>query len=327
MNGLRSSSAVPVEALNLTPELARGGLVSEAGGRVESSHGDPDAGPASGLNLPGRCLLGWGLILMLSADSSAAATNIVRMVNYAFQPQFLTNEPGDTVIWTNTTLTGHNVVSTDGAWSAPPLFTRPGTFRLTFTNAGTYAYYCSPHRLLGMTGIIYVRAQNQAPSVALTNPTSGITLAAPATVTLKATASDADGTLAGVQFFSGPTALGTVASAPYFLTVSNLPAAVYDFTARAEDNAGLTATSEVVRVTVVAPSAPWFTTAGALEGSQLALSLTVTPGLSYEISTTMDLSNWMPFTNFVADQAVMHFLVPTTGTSQRFFRARLLPNP
>ena len=59
-----------------------------------------------------------------------------RMVNFSFQPQSLTINVGDTVLWTNTTTTGHNVVSDTSAWTASPLFTRPGTFPVTFTEKG-----------------------------------------------------------------------------------------------------------------------------------------------------------------------------------------------
>ena len=103
-----------------------------------------------------------------------AATNFVRMVNFAFQPRLLTNTVGDTVIWTNTTTTGHDTVSSNGVWNSGGTFVRPGTYAFKFTNAGTYGYYCTPHRNSGMNGIIYVQPPpNAPPVVALTNPPPG----------------------------------------------------------------------------------------------------------------------------------------------------------
>ena len=280
--------------------------------------------------VPCRGGQGWlcaALMFALTARSASAATNLVRLVNFQFQPQFLTNHPGDTVLWTNTTTTFHNVVSSNNVWRAPALFSSPGTFPVTFTNAGTYGYYCSPHLSFGMTGIIYVQAPDRPPVVALTNPVSGVTLAAPATTTLRASASDPDGSVSRVQFFSGTTALGTVATRPYSLVVSNLAAGTYRFTAKAVDNAGLSSTSAVVTVSVVTPGPIRFDNNLALLNGQLLLRVTLTHGLSYEIDYTSTFSDWLFFTNFVATNSVMSFSAPITGSEQRFFRARRLSNP
>jgi plastocyanin len=268
------------------------------------------------------------LALMLGLSDARPATNLVRIVNFAFQPQFLTNNVGDTVIWTNTTITSHDVTSSNSAWIAPPLFTSPGKFTNTFTSPGTYGYYCSLHHItFGMTGIIFVQAPNQPPVVALTNPPTGSTLAAPATIVLGASASDPGGSVTNVQFLSGTTPLGNDTSSPYSLTVSNLAASTYNFTAKATDNLGLSKTSAVVTVFVVTPDPIHFDTNLALVNGNLPLQVTVTPGLSYAIDYTTTLTNWLPFTNFVATNSVMSFASPTTVDDRRFFRARLLPNP
>ena len=49
----------------------------------------------------------------------------------------------------------------------------------------------------------------------LTAPANGSTFTAPASVTLSATASDPDGTLARVEFYNGTTLLGTDTTSPY----------------------------------------------------------------------------------------------------------------
>jgi len=277
--------------------------------------------------LPVACLL-TGLALTFMTRPAIAATNVVRMVNFSFQPQTLTNNAGDTVVWTNTTGTGHNSVSSGSAWQAPALFTSPGVFRVTFTNAGSYAYFCSPHQGFGMTGTIVVRAAaNQAPIVALTNPASGLVLAAPANLTLGATASDPDGTVTNVQFFSGAILLGRASTSPYSLTVTNLPAGVYAFTAQATDNRGLSQTSTALNVSVLNVGAIQFENPSATVNGNLPLRLTLTTGLRYAIDSTSDLTAWDLFANFLATNSVMDFTSPIAPGERRFFRARLLPNP
>ena len=91
---------------------------------------------------------------------------------------------------------------------------------------------------------------NQPPSVSITSPSSGATFTAPATITIAASASDPDGSVAKVDFYAGTTLLGTATAAPYSLTWSNVAAGNYSLTAVATDNTGATTTSAAVPVTV-----------------------------------------------------------------------------
>ncbi len=94
---------------------------------------------------------------------------------------------------------------------------------------------------------------NAPPGVNLTAPAANSTYTAPATITIQATATDSDGTVSKVEFFSGATLLGTDTTSPYSLTWSNVPAGSYSLTARATDNGGASATSAAVPVTVNPP--------------------------------------------------------------------------
>jgi hypothetical protein len=96
---------------------------------------------------------------------------------------------------------------------------------------------------------------NSPPAVMLTQPANGATFAAPATVSLAASASDADGTVSKVEFFNGTTKLGEDASAPYTFTWSGVGAGTYTVTARATDNLGFTTTSTGATITVKAANA------------------------------------------------------------------------
>jgi RHS repeat-associated protein len=91
---------------------------------------------------------------------------------------------------------------------------------------------------------------NLAPRVALTNPATGATFSAPATIALTASASDADGTIARVDFYQGPIPIGTVTSAPYTFTWTNVGQGSYAVTAVATDNGGAMTVSAVSNITV-----------------------------------------------------------------------------
>lgn len=91
---------------------------------------------------------------------------------------------------------------------------------------------------------------NANPVATLTAPTTGATYTAPASITLTATATDSDGTIARVDFFQGSTKLGEDTSAPYSYSWTNVAAGTYVLTAKATDNAGGTATSAAVNVVV-----------------------------------------------------------------------------
>ena len=79
---------------------------------------------------------------------------------------------------------------------------------------------------------------NAAPLVSMTSPTSGASFIAPASIALGATASDPDGSVQKVEFYSGTTLLATVTSAPYAFTWTGVGAGTYSLGALAYDNVG-----------------------------------------------------------------------------------------
>jgi hypothetical protein len=86
--------------------------------------------------------------------------------------------------------------------------------------------------------------------VSITSPTNGATFAAPASITINATASDPGGSVTSVAFYNGATLLGTDNTSPYSFAWTNVAAGTYSLTARATDNGGLTTTSAAISVTV-----------------------------------------------------------------------------
>jgi regulation of enolase protein 1 (concanavalin A-like superfamily) len=97
---------------------------------------------------------------------------------------------------------------------------------------------------------------NQAPLVSLTSPASGASFTAPATIAIAASASDAGGSIAQVQFFAGSTLLGTDTTSPYTFSWTNVAAGSYSLKAVARDNLGATRTSAAVTVTVASSTGP-----------------------------------------------------------------------
>ena len=95
---------------------------------------------------------------------------------------------------------------------------------------------------------------NQAPQVSLTAPANGTTYTSPATMNVSANASDADGTIAAVEFYAGSTLIGSDSSSPFAVAWSNAPSGTHSLTAIARDNAGATTTSSPRQVTISAPS-------------------------------------------------------------------------
>ena len=93
-------------------------------------------------------------------------------------------------------------------------------------------------------------AANVPPSVSLTTPGTNAAFAAPAVIPLSASALDSDGAVAKVVFYNGTTVIGTVTTAPYNFTWSNVAVGNYTITAKATDDKGAVTPSAPVAVTV-----------------------------------------------------------------------------
>lgn len=92
---------------------------------------------------------------------------------------------------------------------------------------------------------------DNAPKVSLTAPINQATYNLPTTILLSATASAAAGrTISQVQFYNGPTLIGTTTTSPYSFTWGNPTAGTHTITARVTDNENVTATSTPVTITL-----------------------------------------------------------------------------
>jgi len=80
----------------------------------------------------------------------------VSMKGMRFYPKTIEIPAGTTVEWVNESDGWHNVVLQDGSFSSS-LVKKGETIRYTFSKSGTYRYYCQPHRIMGMKGVVVVK--------------------------------------------------------------------------------------------------------------------------------------------------------------------------
>ncbi|HKU67211.1 MAG TPA: cupredoxin family copper-binding protein [Candidatus Baltobacteraceae bacterium] len=95
----------------------------------------------------GLCMLGLGA----QTARPAQPQTVVHMSDYAFKPQMLTVQPGDTVVFQNDDDVTHNV--TADAFKSGDI-AGGKSWKYTFTKSGVYPYVCTYHP--GMQGTITV---------------------------------------------------------------------------------------------------------------------------------------------------------------------------
>lgn len=101
---------------------------------------------------------------------------------------------------------------------------------------------------------ITIIGENTAPTINITAPTNNTSTAAPANISINATAADTDGIVSKVEFYNGATKLGEDLSSPYSYSWTNVAAGIYKLTARATDDGGSVTTSAEITVTVTNPN-------------------------------------------------------------------------
>jgi hypothetical protein len=113
---------------------------------------------------------------------------------------------------------------------------------------------------------VYEDIPNAAPTVSITSPASGGSLPA-GDITIEATASDTDGSVATVEFYDGHAYLGEDTTAPYTFVWTSVPDGCYQIVARAIDNLGGVETDAVdITVGTGCGQAPFLGTAFILPG-------------------------------------------------------------
>jgi plastocyanin len=272
-------------------------------------------------------LLSGGLAVFGCSLSGFAATAnvLVGSGGLVFTPATTNIAVNDRVIW-NWASNDHSTTSdTNGLWdslvnNSPHLFTN------TFTTAGTFPYHCTIHVNFGMKGTIIVTSL--PPIVTITNPASGTVFAAPANVTIQASASDSDGTITNVQFFVGANVVTNKATAPFSAATNNLAAGSYTLSAIASDNGGAKATNQV-SISVVTPVSVMLSAPQPVPPTKFKFSYTANSGLSYIVqrSTNLDSPNWATLVTNMAGSSSINFTDLNATFNPGFYRVGRLPNP
>lgn len=167
-------------------------------------------------------------LMLISAHSWAQTANCTGVPQWNAATIY---NPGDRLVYQ-----GSLYQALIPIWNAPP----------------THCPSCNWYQVLGTCG----GGSNNAPTAQITSPANGATFTAPANISIAATASDSDGTVAKVDFFQGTTALASDTTSPYSFTWTNVPAGTYSLRAVATDNLGATGSSTVsitVRATTGQP--------------------------------------------------------------------------
>jgi plastocyanin len=258
-------------------------------------------------------------IWSLPAFGTVANINIV---NFAFSPNTVSIKVNDSVTWTWVG-SPHSTTSDTGLWDSGVLETG-ATFSHKFTSAGSFPFHCNVHPF--MTGTIGVQAASVPPTVAFTSPPNGSVFAAPASFTLTATASDSDGSITNVQFLQGSTLLGNVTKSPFSVSVHNLAAGTYTFSAVATATGGSRATNALT-VSVVTPAPISLSNARQLSPTSFQLSYSATIGLRYVVQRSADLTQWTDLNTNTASASSITFLDQDANGNPGFYRVGLLPNP
>lgn len=143
-----------------------------------------------------------------------------------------------------------------GQATAPPY-----TYAWSNVVTGTYSLTARATDNTGVSttsapvSVTVTNAANVPPSVAITSPAAAASFTAPASITITVNASDTDGAISKVEFYSGANLLGQAVTAPFTCTWTGVPAGNYSLTAKATDNDGGMTTSTAVNIVVSPGSA------------------------------------------------------------------------
>jgi plastocyanin len=91
----------------------------------------------------------------------AAASGSVTVSDFTFSPGTITINQGDTVTWVNNGPTPHSATSSSGVFDTG-IFPKGQSRSHTFSEAGTFAYICTPHPF--MKGTVVVQASQTSGS-------------------------------------------------------------------------------------------------------------------------------------------------------------------
>jgi hypothetical protein len=205
------------------------------------------------------------------------------------------SEPGGSIVKVDFYANG-TLIATQG--TAP--------YNATWTNvaAGSYLLTAKATDGVGATqlsaAITITVANNLAPTIAITAPLNGQTFFTGQPITLTATASDSDGTVAKVEFLLDGLTIGAGSSPPFKQVSTTISAGSHTLQARATDNLGAVTTSPSVTITVGQNAAPIsaITTPASNQAFAIGQAITIA-------ATASDPDGTVSKLEFLADGAVI----------------------
>lgn len=205
-------------------------------------------------------------VTIRDAGSLTVTSNVTVTVNQTLTTIVVTPNPTSAQVSTTKQFTATARDQFAQTMSAQPAFTWSAQAAAGTVNSSgllsASAVPGGPHTVIAQSGAISGTAQvtitagpppNDLPLAGITDPSAGDIYTLPASVLIAGTASDPDGTIAKVEFFSGSTLLATDTSVPYAFNWVNPPAGQRQVRMVATDDDG--GTVEVtVTITVNEPT-------------------------------------------------------------------------
>lgn len=153
-------------------------------------------------------------------------------------------------------------------------------YAVAWTNAAAGSYVLTAVAtdgagILGVSPGVRIIVSNAAPVVTLLTPTNSAAFLAPASISLSASATDAEG-IAKLVFYSGSKVLASLANPPYTFLWTNVLAGTYEVSATAYDKFGVRGFSKTARVVVTGTS-------------PVVRLLSPTNGAAYSVPAAIDL--------------------------------------
>ena len=201
----------------------------------------------------------------IAADQNEEAVPVVKAANKAPTVSMTSPSSGDVFTAGGTIALTANATDADGAIAKVEFYrggaTLIGTataapYRYDWLNAGAGNYSLTAKAYDNRNGtatsapVTIIIANNQLPAVTMTSPAADSFVVGGTNVTVSATATDPDGTIARVEFFDGATSIGIATVQPYQATWHAESSGAHSLSARATDNKAGVSQSPAVAITV-----------------------------------------------------------------------------
>ena len=121
-------------------------------------------------------------------------------------------------------------------------------------------------------------------------------------------------------------AIGNANTDPYSVSVRNLAAGSYTFSAVAVNNAGSTVTNKIT-LSVIVPAPIGLSAVQEISSARFQFDYSATIGLSYVVQRSLDLTHWTALSTNTAAASSVVFADQNATENRWFYRVWLLPNP